>query len=258
MIMKSQSSKLRGLIAALAASTAFATLSGAATLTLNGSTFTSGSGDSITAAWTDVTNARDWLGIYPAGATPGNPSTAWFYFNGNQSAPAAAISSGSLTLPGRFADPLDNRALGTWTAHILEDDGYTSLSSFDFTVVPAAGITVSTDQSIYQPDDTITVTWGGNIGATPQDWIGIYRLGEIPGPSDTPGTSLSTAWTNIPADAVGDIDFDGLEPGTYDVYLFGYSGYHQLAQTSFQVVPEPSSVALLGFSALAALRRRRK
>lgn len=74
-------------------------------------------------------NARDWVGIYPVGVTPGDTgSTIWLYLDGTQAGNDVFVE-GNIT----FANGL-NRA-GDWVAYLLENDGYTILARETFTTV---------------------------------------------------------------------------------------------------------------------------
>lgn len=73
-------------------------------------------------------NAKDWIGIYPKGVTPGSTgSTRWSYVNGTQTA-TSGVASGSVT----FAAGLSSS--GTYDVHLLRDDGYAILASAVFSV----------------------------------------------------------------------------------------------------------------------------
>jgi hypothetical protein len=53
------------------------------------------------------------------------------------------------------------------------------------------------------------------------------------------------------------VEFVGLAVGTYTIDLYQPAGGAQLATADIEVVPEPSTVALLGFGTLVLLRTRR-
>lgn len=85
---------------------------------------------------------------------------------------------------------------------------------------------------------------GSVTGADPgsgHDYTSLQGGPGVPGPGD-----YST------------VEFVGLAAGTYTIDLTdGGSGGTQLATADIQVVPEPSTVALLGLGSLVLLRRRR-
>lgn len=74
-------------------------------------------------------NAKDWVGIYPAGVTPdGDPgSTIWIYADGT-SGGVAGVAAGTVTFAGGLSAP------GNYVAYLLRDDGYEVIASESFTV----------------------------------------------------------------------------------------------------------------------------
>jgi len=78
--------------------------------------------------------AKDWLGIYKVGQTPGGPqSTLWAYVDGTQ-----AGNSGRDSGTVRFPNGLN--AAGDWVVHFLLNDGYDILASETFTVAAPAPV----------------------------------------------------------------------------------------------------------------------
>lgn len=223
---------------------------GAATLTLNGASFEAGSNPTITASFSGHSGGTtsDWIGIYPQGVVPdGDPTaTEWAYVDGTQ-------ATGSWDLDGIFANPT-NAHLGTWTAHFLSNDTYNhvpGVSEVDFNIVPAAGITFSADQAIYELSETVNINWAGNAGVTSTDWVGVYAAGA------TPGVDFSLTY-QYATTASGSAGFTGLAAGDYDIYFLANDGYYQMGQTSITVVPEASGsiLAMAGLLLLAVRRRR--
>lgn len=78
-------------------------------------------------------NAKDWIGIYKDGQTPGGgpASTLWSYVDGTQTG-TAGLTEGSVT----FANGLT--AAGNYVVFYLENDGYTVLASEPFKVTAPA------------------------------------------------------------------------------------------------------------------------
>jgi hypothetical protein len=189
-------------------------------------------GEAITANFAGAPgNAKDWIGIYPAGVTPGTVnSTLWFYLDGTQSG-TAVVESGSVTFPGGLATE------GEWTAYLLENDGYTILAQQSFTV-GTSGPSVQVGKPTYETREAITVTFSGAPGNT-KDWIGIYPAGITPGPVP------ATAWLYVDGTQGGN---EGIEAGSvtfanglntagdWTVFLLENDGYTVLAQRNFTVV----------------------
>lgn len=81
-------------------------------------------GEPITVGFTNgPANPKDWIGIYPEGVKPGSVgSTLWLYVDGTKSG-SSGNASGSVTFPNGLA------TTGSYRAFLLENDGYTVLSS---------------------------------------------------------------------------------------------------------------------------------
>lgn len=103
---------------------------GASTLTLT--TTQPQVGDQVTFTYsTDAPAANNWIGIYPAGTTPGSVvSSAWVYVP--SAGGTATVNTSGLTA-------------GSYTAYLLANDGYTSMAApvgFTIAVPPARHATV--------------------------------------------------------------------------------------------------------------------
>lgn len=184
-------------------------------------------------------NPKDWVGIYPEGATPGPvASTRWLYVDGTQQG-AQGVREGQLTFAGGL------NLAGVWDAHLLQNDGYTILASTKFTVVEPWTTVVRTDKRSYVTGEAISITFT-NGPANPKDWIGIYRAGQTPGsatPSTlwryTDGTTLGNTGTSDGTVAFG----GGLgSAGDYVVHLLADDGYDILASETFSVVAASASI----------------
>ena len=91
-------------------------------------------GQPITLTFTNgPANAKDWIGIYKAGETPGGGpnSTLWNYVDGTQTG-STGLADGAMTFPQGLA------AAGSYVAFFLQNDAYDVLASEPFTVVTAA------------------------------------------------------------------------------------------------------------------------
>jgi phospholipase C len=82
----------------------------------------------------------DWIGIYTyaaSGATPPTPGSLMYQFIGGTQTPTTSPASGSVTInataAGKQAWPLP---VGSYIAYYLLANGYTSVASIDFNVVP--------------------------------------------------------------------------------------------------------------------------
>ncbi len=177
-------------------------------------------------------NPKDWIGVYPKDTTPGTGSTRWHYVDGTD-AGNTALTEGSVV----FAGGLD--LAGDWTAHILVDDGYTTVAQSDFRVVDPTMPFVRPVQRVYTLGEPITVAFT-NGPANPADWIGIYKAGEVPGgPVSTLWSYVGGTQTAGEGKADGTVSFPtGLaQTGDYEVFFLENDGYTVLASEPFSVVP---------------------
>ena len=153
-------------------------------------------------------NTTDWIGIYQRGQTPGAVnSTLWNYLNGTRTAPAAPIANGTLNFPASGLTA-GNRE---WFAAFLANDGYTEVAPrVPFFVGSTPVLAPSKDA--YNQGETVRIGFSAapatDSAPRNQDWIGVYRVGQTPGP--TP----STAWSYVTT-AAGFREFANLPNGYY-------------------------------------------
>lgn len=90
-------------------------------------------GQAITVTFTNgPAAAKDWVGIYKAGQTPGGgtPSTLWNYVDGTQTG-ATGRADGTVSFPSGLSEA------GDYIVHLLANDGYDILASETFRVAAA-------------------------------------------------------------------------------------------------------------------------
>ena len=185
-------------------------------------------------------NAKDWIGIYPDGVTPGSVgSTLWNYVDGTRTG-ATGFKEGNLVFNTGLAFG------GTWKAFLLKNDGYEVLGETSFTVLEVGSPLLHVVQRTYQPGETISVTFT-NGPANAKDWIGIYPAGV------TPGSVGSTIWNYVDgtksganALAAGTVSFAGglSAPGNYVAFLLRDDGYEVISSESFTVAA-PTTVIVM-------------
>ena len=179
-------------------------------------------------------NRLNWIGIYPEGVVPGSvASTRWFYVDGTQQG-NSGLREGTVTFAGGL------NLAGPWTAHLLENDGYTSLASITFNVIDPGWPLVRTDKRSYVTGEPIAVTFQNGAGNR-LDWIGIYQEGQTPG-----GGPSSTLWSYVDGTQVGTtaltdgtVTFSGglAAAGNFVVFFLLNDGYDVLASEPFTVTP---------------------
>lgn len=150
-------------------------------------------------------NPGDWIGIYRAGDTPGPiPSTDWEYVSG---------TTGTVTL--NVDQP------GEYFIAFFEDEGYYEMAE-RLTVFITSIPELSLEKGGFDPGESFTVSYESAPGL-PNDWIGIYRL------DDVPGQVASTLWYYTSGSS-GSIDFEGLQAGYYFLAYFLVNGYDQAGE----------------------------
>lgn len=179
-------------------------------------------------------NRLDWIGIYPEGVVPGSVvSTRWSYVDGTQQG-NTGLREGTVTFAGGL------NLAGPWTAHLLENDGYTSLASITFTVLDPGWPLVRTDKRSYVTGEAIAVTFQNGPGNR-LDWIGIFQEGQTPGggPSSTLWSYVDGTQDGTTALTDGTVTFaNGLAAaGNYVVFFLLNDGYDILASEPFIVTP---------------------
>lgn len=222
----------------------FVLVSQAQVLTLNKAAYAPG--EAITATWSGRTSPskKDWVGVYPAGVTPGVVvSTLWNYTSSKtHTSGATASTAGSMT----FSAP--GLAVGNWTAYFLSDDTYTSLSSVNFTVAAASTFSFSLNKSAYQSGESITATWANRSSAAATDTIGIYPQGVVPGSGTTATLWKYTSGTQTagPPLAGGSVSFSspGLPAGNWTAWFLDSGGNISLGSVNFTIAAAPVSFSL--------------
>jgi acid phosphatase type 7 len=140
-------------------------------------------------------NAKDWIGIYKYGETPGpTPSTDWEYTTG---------SSGSVNL--------QVSAAGKYFIGFFENDGYQEMAERISVYIGKTPV-ISLSKAGYEAGEIVEVSYTNAPGFT-NDWIGIYKS------DDVPGIVGSTKWSYT-SGASGNLSFSGLTRGYYFISYF--------------------------------------
>ncbi|MGY8964010.1 MAG: cadherin-like domain-containing protein, partial [Rhodospirillales bacterium] len=109
-------------------------------------------------------NAKDWVGIYKEGQTPGVvASTLWFYVDGTDGG-STGKATGSLVFKGSLS-------VGWYEAHLLEGDNYNILASTSFEVSEKTSL----PEGVYFEEDFDGLTLGAfesdsESGGDGTDW----------------------------------------------------------------------------------------
>ncbi|MFD2159720.1 endonuclease/exonuclease/phosphatase family protein [Rubritalea tangerina] len=217
---------------------AIALQASAQTLSINSTQFTSP--DDIEVSWSSGPgNGKDWIGLYPAGVTPGaQASTDWLYIGGTQTSKKKGPKNGSVNFTGiALAD-------GNYNAYYLSDDSFNVLAgpvSFSVQSSPGGGsASISLSGESYDFDETIDVQFSNGPGNA-TDWVGLYYAGDVPVQGSP---ALLWKYTNGTQSGGGSatngtVSFStpGLQVGDYHAYFFENNGYNVLdGPVSFSVV----------------------
>jgi len=196
-------------------------------------------GERIQITFTDGPgNTKDWIGVYPPEAAPGPvASTIWQYVDGTQ-AGAVGIKEGTLVFPNGLS------LAGDWWAYFFVNDSYTRLDTNLFRVIDPSSPALRIAQRRYAAGEFISVSFtNGPAGA--KDWIGVYKVGQVPG-SSTP----STVWAYVDGTQTGTTGKpDGTlmfptglaTAGEWVAHFLGNDSYDILASETFTVLA-PASV----------------
>jgi hypothetical protein len=151
--------------------------------------------------------ATDWVALYPTG---GSTYLTWKYLNGAQTAPAAGMTSATVT----FSLPA---ALGTYVVK-FHSGGSTLATSETITV---ASPTLVAGATTVAPGQTVTGTVANGPG-NKTDWIGLYQVGGattldwkyLNGSQTAPASGVTTASVPFAMPSV---------PGVYELRFYAGS-----------------------------------
>jgi len=158
-------------------------------------------GDTIIVSYSGFSgNLKDWIGIYKSGDVPGEiNSTVWSYLKG---------PSGE----AKFTLAED----GKYFIGLFENDGYVELVERIEIIVGKKAI-LQSRKSEYSDGENVVIDYR-NCPVNEKDWIGVYRIGKVP------GSIGSDTWDYITKDS-GTVEFDGLAKGYYFAQYFLLDAY---------------------------------
>lgn len=180
-------------------------------------------------------NNTDWIGVYKKGQTPGpTAATDWFYLNRSRTAPSSPILSGSMLFTTNFA-------VGEWFAAFFSSGGYTEVAPRVPFFVGSTPV-LTTNKTAYNEGETVQVSFSNAPATTTsprnKDWIGIYRVGKVPG---VDGTSVQWDYVTM---ASGALSFASLPKGYYYATYLVNDAYFEIAErVAFSVGTEIASVS---------------
>jgi len=184
-----------------------------AAVTTNKATYTSD--EQITVNFTNMTGKnQDWIGIYPEGTSNNfNNVVAWKWTND--------ISNGNLIFNALPVGNYEVRAFYNNSVHLEASKKF----KVENANVPVA---VTTNKATYAVDEQIVVNFSNMTGKN-QDWIGIYPEGS----TNDWANVVAWKWTNDTAN--GNLTFDALPVGAYEVRAFYNNSFETETTTGFTV-----------------------
>lgn len=164
-------------------------------------------------------NAKDWVGIYKKGQTPGtgtgkSAATTWFYVNGSQTSGASGITNGAVNFTTNIVN-------GEWFAAFFSNDTYTEIATRVPFYVGNTAVLAPTKEN-YAVGETVRIDFS-NAPAGTTDWIGIYKVDKNPGAA-SPSVAFQYATT-----ASGFKEFTGLSKGYYYAVFMVNDGYQEIS-----------------------------
>lgn len=171
-----------------------------------------------------------WVGIYHKGDKVGTTYSTWWKYTPS----ASGTMQASLSQPDEYFVVL------------FKDGGYTEITErIPFVVGTAPKL--KTDKSHYKVGDTVRVAYSDAPGFS-EDWIGVYKMGQVPGSSGVVSSSWKYVEQGKSADTLmlstGDGTAYRLDKGYYYVGYFTRGGYFQPADSVlFSVGNEISTVS---------------
>lgn len=169
--------------------------------------------EAILATYTDGPgNQKDWVGIYKKGQIPTAVTSQGYKYTNGQTSGTASFNTG-----------LANK--GQYFAGFFANNGYTEITGRkSFYVGPKVVLQTTADS--YPVGGTVVVNYSNGPNLT-NDWIGIYKMGQVPGAS-----SPSATWSYVTT-ASGTKNFTGLPKGYYYATYLLEDGYTQIGEKVF-------------------------
>jgi hypothetical protein len=177
-------------------------------------------GETVDVVWSGAPGgAKDWIGIYRAGETPGGPaSTKWQY------TPSA---SGAASFTGL--------SKGYYFVTFMLNDKYFEISDRVAFSVGAPAAIASMPSVTLPPSADFTVNFSGGP-ATPKDYIGIFKKGEAP------GVDVLTDYLYVGGKGAGSVTFTtNLPAGEYFLSLYINDSYTEVSNRVAFKVGAPAS-----------------
>ena len=178
-------------------------------------------GETITASYDHMQGtSTDWIGIYPAGASYEFENViAWKLTNGN--------ISGSLTF--------EDIPAGDYEVRAFFNNSLTKEATYAFSVRVDPNhhdVSLTTAKANYITAETVNVAFNYMLG-TARDWIGVYPAGA------SYEFENVIAWKLTNGQVQGNVTFDNLPVGSYDIRAFFDNSLTKEATVTINVTEDP-------------------
>jgi hypothetical protein len=185
-------------------------------------------GSAMTIAFTGATHAKDWIGLYKVGHTPGKQSSHSWSYHG------AVKGSGSVKVTPKVP--------GNYYLVMFCCGGYKEVSKrtgpINVQVKSNTKHSIKVAAGPYGKGQKIKVTFSGAVDS--KDWVGMYKLGDVPGKT----SSHSWAYHGSTVKGSGSVILTPKDSGSYFIAMFCCGKYTEVTpRTTIYVGPPLACLA---------------
>jgi cytochrome c oxidase assembly protein Cox11 len=185
-------------------------------------------GSAMTIAFTGATHAKDWIGLYKVGHTPGKQSSHSWSYHG------AVKGSGSVKVTPKVP--------GNYYLVMFCCGGYKEVSKrigpINVQVKSNTKHSIKVAAGPYGKGQKIKVTFSGAVDS--KDWVGMYKLGDVPGKT----SSHSWAYHGKTVKGSGSVILTPKDSGSYFIAMFCCDKYTEVTpRTTIYVGPPLACLA---------------
>lgn len=185
-------------------------------------------------------NEKDWIGIYPAGASndwANVVSWVWAYDTSKvevHSGDWYKFKNSSLkdyAGKGYFSNYAIQLPPGNYEARFFLNNSYNLVTKDTFTVQAGDETQLTLDKQSYAANDTLMINYAAMSG-DPEDWLGIYKKGD----SNDWANQKAWTWSGGKINGSASISYQNLAAGEYEVRAFFNNSFQVEAIASFAIV----------------------
>jgi hypothetical protein len=138
-------------------------------------------------------NDEDWLGLYQVGEVPGVQTSTWWQYL-TSGATGGKFSTSNASQSAAWSMPCTG---GPYVLYYLLSGGHAIAAQSSPFKIESRTATVSVDQASWGVGSFISGSYSVSPGTSCSDWVGLYRVGEVP------GVQKSTWWLYVTSGATG-------------------------------------------------------